>query len=105
MRSRTAVLLASLMAALTPGLNDAQTSTLSVSMSCQAGQDVCEAVATGGTGGYTWDWKSVAASVDNGDSSIAYLDCAFNDYIKVIVTVTDGSNATASASRIYTCAN
>ena len=78
---------------------------LSVSMSCHIDGQTCEAMASGGSGEYSfeWSWPFVeqydADGVSGGD-----VGCyPYWGWRTVSVTVTDSWNATSSASQYFYC--
>jgi hypothetical protein len=84
-----------------PPVRSASSATLSVSMYCEVGY--CEATASGGSGNYTWTWDNANPNNTEGTISSATPCWAYNGQtVTVKATVNDG-NATASASRRYTC--
>jgi hypothetical protein len=76
---------------------------LSVTMSCQSDASLCEAIASGGTGGYTWTWYGADETGGEEDSSVAVPHCWGNSEIRVRVQVTDGNAAFATTSRLVSC--
>lgn len=62
----------------------------------------CEAYASGGTGGTTWDWDVIVTSQFEADD-YSYITGVCTDSYPVTVTARDSSGATASMSGTFRC--
>jgi hypothetical protein len=87
-----------------PSAPAAHAQALSVSMNCEADAINCQAIAIGGTGGYAFTWTNANHGSTEGNSSEASPHCwSGHTKFTVSVTVTDGTAATATASRYFVC--
>lgn len=111
MRRRTSVLAATLFATLAgyatpPSTHAADRSTaLSVLVECSTDSRTCSATASGGSGGYTFEWSSnVTVQYEADDYSWGDVDCyGYWGWVGAGVTVRDGSGAIASGSGSIYC--
>lgn len=77
---------------------------LSVSLYCSSSAINCQAIASGGTGGYSFTWTNANEGLTDGSSSEAAPQCwSGHTRFTVSVTVTDGTAATATASKYFVC--
>ena len=84
------------------------TRSLGVSLRCEAGIVACEAEATGGSGGYTFAWRSgltTRITSQSGAGSVSTIagTCLGSTPYSVDVVVTDSSGSTASARASRAC--
>ena len=77
---------------------------ISVSLYCESDAIFCQAIASGGTGPYTFVWTNANEGYTEGSSSEAAPQCwSGHNKFTVSVTVTDGLGATGTASQYFVC--
>lgn len=116
MHRRTSILAAGLVLALAasadarppaaaPPSPRAASSTLTVTMSCHIDGQTCEAVASGGSGEYSfeWSWPFVEQYDADGVSGGDITCIPYWGWRTISVTVTDSWNGTASDSVYFFC--
>ncbi|HEX6095006.1 MAG TPA: hypothetical protein VF432_01685 [Thermoanaerobaculia bacterium] len=81
-----------------------RTTGITVTMYCTSDSITCEAVATGGSGGYSFAWTNAELGYTEGNYSEAAPQCwSGHNKFTVSVTVTDGLGATGTASKYFVC--
>lgn len=87
-----------------PSAPAAPTQAISVSLYCEGDAIFCVAAASGGTGAYTFTWTNANVGYTSGNYSEASPHCwSGHSQFTVRVTVTDGTGASATASRYFVC--
>jgi hypothetical protein len=81
-----------------------RTTGITVTMQCTSDSISCEAVASGGSGSYTFVWNNASEGYTEGNYSEAAPYCwSGHNKFTVSVTVTDSLNATGTASKYFVC--
>lgn len=89
----------------TPAPRPAQSSTLTVDLTCVyagRGRLDCQALPYGGTEPYSYAWSPTPIA-GGGSGGLALIGCNVGQYRTVTVTVTDATSATATTSSSFYC--
>lgn len=77
---------------------------ITVTMSCTQDSISCEAVASGGSGNYSFVWTNATEGVTDGNYSEAAPHCwSGHTKFTVSVAVTDDASGSGSASKYFVC--